>query len=87
MEQEGEEYMAPLAVTVNELLNTLDEDDYKAAISFIEYLSISKKKKRAEKSRDMLSEIQNIFEDDKGWDSEQDMLDEMAAFRKERMGI
>ena len=79
--------MAPLAVTVNELLNNLDEDDYKAAISFIEYLSISKKKKRAEKSRDMLSEIQNIFEDDKGWDSEQDMLDEMAAFRKERMGI
>ena len=79
--------MAPLVVTVNELLNTLDEDDYKAAISFIEYLSISKKKKRAEKSRDMLSEIQNIFEDDKGWDSEQDMLDEMAAFRKERMGI
>ena len=79
--------MAPLAVTVNELLNTLDEDDYKAAISFIEYLSISKKKKRAEKSRDMLSEIQNIFEDDKGWDSEQDMLDEMAAVRKERMGI
>ena len=87
MEQEGEAYRAPLAVTVNELLNTLDEDDYKAAISFIEYLSISKKKKRAEKSRDMLSEIQNIFEDDKGWDSEQDMLDEMAAFRKERMGI
>ena len=79
--------MAPVAVTVNDLLATLEEDDYKAAISFIEYLSSSRKKKRAEKNKAALSEIQSMFAEDKGWDSEQSMLDDMAAFRKERMGI
>lgn len=79
--------MAPLAVEVNDLLDTLEEDDYKAAISFIEYLSDSRKKKRTEKNRAALSEIQSMFSDDKGWDSEQSMIDDMAAFRKERMGV
>ena len=79
--------MAPLAVEVNDLLDTLEEYDYKAAISFIEYLSDSRKKKRTEKNRAALSEIQSMFSDDKGWDSEQSMIDDMAAFRKERMGV
>lgn len=79
--------MAPAAVIVSDLLDTLDEDDYKAAISFIEYLSSSRKKKRAEKNKAALSEIQSMFAEDKGWDSEQSMLDDMAAFRKERMGL
>lgn len=79
--------MAPLAVQVNQLLDTLEEEDYKTAISFIEYLSDSRKKARIEKSKAALKEIQGLFADDKGWDSEESMIEDMAAFRKERMGL
>ncbi len=72
---------------VNSMLDNLDEEDYRAAISFIEYLSSARKKKRAEESEKILSEIQNIFKSDKGWDSEEIMLKDMAAFRRERMGL
>ena len=76
--------MAPTAIMINNILNTLDEEDYNTAISFIQYLSESRKKKKAESSKQTLAEIQKIFSEDKGWDSEENMLEDMAAFRKER---
>ena len=75
------------SVQINNMLDNLEEEDYRAAISFIEYLSSVRKKKRAEESEKILSEIQNIFEGDKGWDSEESMLKDMAVFRRERMGL
>lgn len=76
--------MAPSAIIINDLLNTLEEDDYKAAISYIEYLAESRKRKRAEESKYNLNKIQNMFVNDKGWESEEEMLKDMANFRKER---
>ena len=74
-------------IIINNMLNNLEEDDYKAIISFIEYLSDSRKKKKANDSKDVMSQIQNMFEKDKGWDSEYSMIEDMAAFRKERMNL
>ena len=70
---------------INNMLNTLDEEDYNTAISFIQYLSDSRKKQKAEQSKKILSEIQDMFSDDKGWESEDYMIKEMADFRRERM--
>ena len=39
------------AAAINDMLNGLEEDDYKAAVSFIEYLSDSRKKRRLRKVR------------------------------------
>ena len=77
--------MASTATTVNELLNTLEEEDYNAAISYIRFLAESRKKENVMKSQEALSEIQKMFVNDKGWDSEEKMLDEMAEFRRERL--
>lgn len=79
--------MSPKAVTVNNLLNTLSDDDYDVAIKFIEFLSNSRKKEKAQESVTTLKEIQNMFSDDKGWDSEESMIEDMANFRRERMGL
>ncbi len=70
---------------VNDMLKNLEDDDYKTVISFIEYLTDSRKKKRAEGDKHVLTEIQMMFKDDKGWDNEGDMLADMAEFRRERM--
>ena len=77
--------MAPTAIMINNMLNTLDEEDYNTAISFIQYLSDSRKKQKAEQSKKILSEIQDMFSDDQGWESEDYMIKEMADFRRERM--
>lgn len=77
--------MAPTAMAVNDLLNTLEEEDFKSAISYIQFLSVNRKKARAEQSKNALKEIQALFAGDKGWDSEEEMLADMAEFRRNRL--
>lgn len=77
--------MAPTAVQLTNMLNNLEEEDYNSAISFIQYLSETRKKKKADESKNILKEIQGMFSDDSGWDSEESMIADMAAFRRERM--
>jgi hypothetical protein len=76
--------MLTKTMMINDMLNSLDEEDYNTAISFIQYLSYNRKNKKATDSQNILSEIQSMFSSDKGWDSEDDMIADMAAFRKER---
>lgn len=71
--------------SVNSMLDNLEEEDYKIAVSFIQYLSDTRKKKKAMESKKILAEIQEIFSEDKGWNSEESMIKDMVAFRKERM--
>ena len=77
--------MAPTATMVNDLLNTLEVEDYNAVISYIQYLAATRKREKAEKSLSALSTIQAIFAEDRGWESEEEMLADMADFRRERM--
>lgn len=77
--------MIPMSVTVNDMLNNLEEEDYKAAIRFIEYLSTSRKEKKAAESKELLLQIQNMFSENKGWDSEESMVTELADFRRKQM--
>lgn len=79
--------MAPTAVVVNRMLENLEEEDFQTAITFIQFLSDTRKKKKATDSKNILAEIQGMFQDDKGWDDEESMIADMAAFRKERMGL
>lgn len=76
--------MAPAAIKLTDMLDNLEED-YNVAITFIQYLSETRKKKNVEENKAILKEIQNIFSDDSGWDSEESMIADMAAFRKDRM--
>ena len=78
--------MVPVTATViNDMLDELEEEDYKAAVRFIEYLSDSRKKKKAQESMALMAEIQSVFEEDKGWESEKSMIEDMAVFRRKRM--
>ena len=49
--------MAPATAKINDMLNSLDEEDYNTAISFIEFLAASRKKKRAEESKKQLAKM------------------------------
>lgn len=77
--------MAPTAIAVNDLLDTLEEEDLRSAISYIQFLSVNRKKAKAEQSKAAMREIQGMFADDKGWESEEEMLADMAEFRRKRL--
>ncbi len=79
--------MAPNVVLINELLATLNDQDYNTVIEFIQFLSNKRKSENANKNSETLKNIQAMFADDKGWDSEESMIADMAAFRRERMGL
>lgn len=76
--------MTPVAIKLTDMLDNLEEEDYNVAITFIQYLSETRKKKNAEENKAILKEIQGIFSGDPGWDSEESMIADMAAFRKGR---
>lgn len=80
--------MGPTAVAVTDLLNTLEEEDYKSAVRYIQFLSVSRKQEKAKYSKEALKEIQNMFADfDTGWNTEEEMIKEMAEFRRKRLGL
>ena len=72
--------MSTKAYELTQILETLTEEDYRAAIKYAEFLAASRKKN----TRATVKEIQKLLKDDKGWASEEDMLADMAAFRRAR---
>ncbi len=73
----------PVADAV-QMLKNLDSADYESAVNYIIFLTDSKKKRKAEKSIEALQEMNALFADDKGWNSEEEMIRDMAEFRKSR---
>lgn len=73
--------MAPQAVV--QMLEALDENDYNTVIRFIEFLLTTKK--QTNNDQNTLAEIQNMFREEKQvYSSEEAMLADLAAFRRER---
>ena len=79
--------MSPKAILLNDMLNTLNDEDYDIIIEYIRLLSATRKKERAIQTIAALDKFQEVIGEDKGWLSEDDMLEDMAAFRKERLSI
>lgn len=79
--------MISAVMKVNDMLDTLEEEDYKMAISYIQFLSDARKKERAQEAAETMNEFQSMIGEDRGWGSEEEMLADMARFRRERMGL
>ena len=79
--------MAPEAAALNDMLDTLEKDDYNTIMEYIRLLSAMRKKERAMKTMAAMQEFEDIIGGEKGWNSEEDMLADMAAFRRKRMKI
>ncbi|UTC66809.1 MULTISPECIES: hypothetical protein [unclassified Treponema] len=72
----------PIAASeLTQMMKMLSEEDYRAVTKYIEFL-ISSRQKNAKTT---IRQIQKIFTDDKGWASEEEMLSDMADFRRSRL--
>ena len=66
---------------VAELYNTLSLSAQQEVYDFMMYL-VQKQKNDTKATFD---EINALFKDDKGWNNEEEMISDMAAFRRERL--
>ena len=69
------------ASKLTQMIKMLTEEDYSAAIKYIEFLISSRK----QTTKATIRQIQEMFTDNKGWNSEEEMLSDMAAFRRSRL--
>lgn len=74
--------MASTASMINNILDTLEEDDLNAAYSYIQFLAEKSKRK---KSIGLLGQMQEMVAEDNPWNSEEVMIKEMAEFRRLRI--
>lgn len=63
--------MAPEAALINDMLATLNKEDYDRIMEYIKLLSAVRKKERAMKTIAAMQEFQDIVGEEKGWDSEE----------------
>ena len=70
--------MSAIVAEFSQILETLSDEDLRSALDYVRFLSDSRKKSAKKK----MKKIQNIFADDKGWKDEQEMLEDMANFRR-----
>lgn len=77
--------MSELVMELNNMIEGLEEADVRQIITFVGFLSDQKKKKEASQNIEALKEMQELFKDDKGWASEEEMIADLKAFRKQRM--
>lgn len=79
--------MSSKAVMLNDMLNTLEDKDYDTIMEYIQLLSAIRKKERAMQTIAAMDEFQSIVGENTGWSSEEEMLKDMADFRRGRLAI
>lgn len=78
----------PTEVAIKEittLLEDLDTEDYSDVIDYIKLVAKIRKKQRAKETLAAMNEFQSVLGGDKGWSSEEEMIKDMAEFRRSRM--
>ena len=79
--------MEPEAIVLSDMLSTLEKEDYNIIMEYIKLLSETRKKERAIKAIAAMREFQEVIGEDQGWDSEENMLADLAAFRRKKMSL
>lgn len=69
---------------VDTLARKMNSEDLTSVIQFMNFLIEQRRSKEARDSQQTLMSIQDMFKDDKGWNSEDEMIADMAEFRKQR---
>lgn len=70
---------------INTLLENLDTEDYPIVIDYIKLVAQNRKKQRSLETIAAMNEFQSLIGENKGWNSEEEMIEDMANFRKSRM--
>lgn len=72
--------------TIQGMLNTLNADNLKTAMRFIQFLQSTQNETNIDNHTAKFNQLQAMFADDKGgYGSEEDVIQDLAQFRRERL--
>ena len=78
----------PVAIKeINTLLETLETEDYSIILDYVKLIAQNRKRQRALETIAAINKFHSVLNGDKGWESEEEMLKDMADFRRKRLGI
>ncbi len=69
---------------LTDMVECLSEESRFAAFSYIQYLMDMEGRRKAERTRRIFEEMSEIIEGDTGWASEEEMIADLAEFRRKR---
>lgn len=73
------------AAMVTDLFEKLSEESQIAAASYIQYLMYMEGQRKAERARRAFEAVDAMLDGDTGWASEEEMIADVAEFRRKRM--
>ena len=71
---------------VSGLYEQLSEEDKALAVDYLKFLVIRSREKKAEGARKAFAEVDAVLQGETGWKSEEEMIEDLAAFRRSRQG-
>ena len=72
--------------TVQSLLDKLNPENLQTALRFIQFLQQTQKEKTDTENLRVFEQLQDMFKEDKGgYSSEEDMISDLAQFRRGRL--
>ena len=72
-------------MTAADMLECLTEESRSAAVSYIKYLMYMDGQRKAERAQRAFDHVKEILNGDTGWMSEEEMIADVAEFRRKRM--
>ncbi len=73
------------ALTITDMIESLTEESQSAAVSYIKYLMYMDGQRDAEQARRAFERVDAILDGDTGWTSEEEMIADLAEFRRKSM--
>ena len=70
---------------MNDLFEVLSEEDQTSVLDYIQYLADSAGRRKAERAQRAFDHVKEILNGDTGWASEEEMIADVAEFRRKRM--
>ena len=70
--------------TLTDMFECLSEENRFAVFSYVQYLMDMEGRRKAERTRRLFEEMSEILDGDTGWASEEEMIADLAEFRRKR---
>ena len=75
------------AAVITGIFEGLSEESQLSALDYLRYLAERDSRRKAEKARRILEEVDALLDGDTGWASEEEMTADLAALRRKSEGL
>lgn len=75
------------AAVITGLFEGLSEESQISALDYLRYLAERDGRRKADKARRIFEKVDTLLDGDTGWESEEEMIADLAEFRRKNEGL